>query len=351
MRVRGLHLQQFLLGAALLAALVWNLAKASEINDLRVSAGPTGTRAELGLDAEAEYRLLPLSNPDRLVVDFPGSRLAQRVTAPAGAGVVKSVRTGQPTEGTTRVVFDLAMPVVALKPRFESGADGVRLVLEWPGDHGPAAAPPAARVEASTPAADPIARIAQASQSGTPAAGQAPAPAPAPEDMARASADATSRLIASLPAVGATTSAASSTASPQRPQPSSDPSPRQAVPTTVATGVATPVPREAVAPQPAPAQAAPQADAAIASSAQPTNAAQAAATGKTRPLVIAIDAGHGGQDPGAVGPTGKREKDITLAIARELARDRPAHVRGVVTLGTPEEVRQNAVGPGTSGAG
>ena len=39
-----------------------------------------------------------------------------------------------------------------------------------------------------------------------------------------------------------------------------------------------------------------------------------------RPLVIAIDAGHGGQDPGATGLTGKREKDVTLAIARELAR-------------------------------
>lgn len=39
-----------------------------------------------------------------------------------------------------------------------------------------------------------------------------------------------------------------------------------------------------------------------------------------RPLVVAIDAGHGGQDPGAIGPTGKREKEVTLAIARELAR-------------------------------
>src|SRR5690606_32447248 len=39
-----------------------------------------------------------------------------------------------------------------------------------------------------------------------------------------------------------------------------------------------------------------------------------------RPLVIAIDAGHGGQDPGAVGPTGTREKDVTLSIARELGR-------------------------------
>jgi N-acetylmuramoyl-L-alanine amidase len=39
-----------------------------------------------------------------------------------------------------------------------------------------------------------------------------------------------------------------------------------------------------------------------------------------RPLIIAIDAGHGGQDPGAHGPGGSREKMITLAIARELAR-------------------------------
>lgn len=37
-----------------------------------------------------------------------------------------------------------------------------------------------------------------------------------------------------------------------------------------------------------------------------------------RDLVIAIDAGHGGEDPGALGPGGIREKDITLAIARQL---------------------------------
>jgi N-acetylmuramoyl-L-alanine amidase len=38
-----------------------------------------------------------------------------------------------------------------------------------------------------------------------------------------------------------------------------------------------------------------------------------------RKLVIAIDAGHGGKDPGAIGPSRKYEKDITLAVARELA--------------------------------
>ena len=38
-----------------------------------------------------------------------------------------------------------------------------------------------------------------------------------------------------------------------------------------------------------------------------------------RDLLIAIDAGHGGVDPGATGKNGTREKDVVLAIARELA--------------------------------
>lgn len=40
---------------------------------------------------------------------------------------------------------------------------------------------------------------------------------------------------------------------------------------------------------------------------------------KLRDLVIAIDAGHGGDDPGAVGRRGTREKDVVLAIAKQLA--------------------------------
>ncbi|TBR39018.1 MULTISPECIES: N-acetylmuramoyl-L-alanine amidase [Dyella] len=38
-----------------------------------------------------------------------------------------------------------------------------------------------------------------------------------------------------------------------------------------------------------------------------------------RKVVIAVDAGHGGQDPGAHGPGGTLEKNVTLAVARELA--------------------------------
>ena len=44
-----------------------------------------------------------------------------------------------------------------------------------------------------------------------------------------------------------------------------------------------------------------------------------AATPGGRPVVVAIDAGHGGEDPGATGPRGVREKDVVLGIARALA--------------------------------
>jgi N-acetylmuramoyl-L-alanine amidase len=51
--------------------------------------------------------------------------------------------------------------------------------------------------------------------------------------------------------------------------------------------------------------------------------APAAAPTRTagRDIVIAIDAGHGGQDPGASGHRGTREKDVVLAIAKRVAAE------------------------------
>ncbi|MFO1436389.1 MAG: N-acetylmuramoyl-L-alanine amidase [Gammaproteobacteria bacterium] len=42
-------------------------------------------------------------------------------------------------------------------------------------------------------------------------------------------------------------------------------------------------------------------------------------THRSRDVIVAVDAGHGGEDPGAMGRHGTREKDVTLAIARRLA--------------------------------
>jgi N-acetylmuramoyl-L-alanine amidase len=52
----------------------------------------------------------------------------------------------------------------------------------------------------------------------------------------------------------------------------------------------------------------------------PVKTAAQAQPDQERDIVVAIDAGHGGKDPGALGPTGAREKDIVLAVARELKK-------------------------------
>jgi N-acetylmuramoyl-L-alanine amidase len=48
-----------------------------------------------------------------------------------------------------------------------------------------------------------------------------------------------------------------------------------------------------------------------------------------RLIIVALDAGHGGEDPGAIGPGGTREKDVVLALAHRLrARINKASVNG-----------------------
>lgn len=56
------------------------------------------------------------------------------------------------------------------------------------------------------------------------------------------------------------------------------------------------------------------------------------ARGSNRPLVV-IDAGHGGHDPGSIGPDGQREKDAALAIARAVRDElvRSGRVRVAMT--------------------
>ena len=296
MRVKGTTIQQIILGLALLAALCWNLAQANEISSLHLNDGATGTRAELQLQGDVAFRTMTLSNPDRFVVDLPDTAAGRSLQLPAPAGVIKAVRSGKPNAGTTRIVFDLAAPVAPLKPRLERGADGVRLVLEWPGDGiNPVA------VAAPVPAV-----VAPAASASAPLPNKPPAAVPA--------------TTAATPAAILSGSASPSVAI-EKPLPSAAPPVVTAPPAIrqVASGVPVmPAPTAAIQTRPTDVATKP----AIATVEPPI------ATGKTvqelragtRALIVAIDAGHGGQDPGAHGPSGKREKDVTLAIARELAR-------------------------------
>jgi len=52
-----------------------------------------------------------------------------------------------------------------------------------------------------------------------------------------------------------------------------------------------------------------------------------------RLVIVALDPGHGGEDPGAVGPTGLREKDVVLAVALQL-RDKLNAVPGMRVMMT-----------------
>jgi N-acetylmuramoyl-L-alanine amidase len=96
----------------------------------------------------------------------------------------------------------------------------------------------------------------------------------------------------------------------------------------------------AVAAPPSPATAASAPPAAAAPSAPATITASHVPQDSDRSIIIAVDAGHGGDDPGAIGHAGTREKDVTLAIARALAAriDAEPGMRAVLTRDRDEFV-------------
>ncbi|WP_223571753.1 N-acetylmuramoyl-L-alanine amidase [Xanthomonas citri] len=326
-----------------------------EIKGVGVSTGATGTRAEIQLAGSGGFKTLALANPTRLVVDFPESSGMRGLKLPPAAGLVTSVRTGQPVPGTFRVVFELATPVTPLKPQMQTLGSVSTLVIEWPGDPTPA--------------------VASAVAAAAPTAAPAPRPLNAQAEAARAT--------AALAASAQRASSVQPSTPPSAPSvpASAMPTVTQApVPTTVATGVPTPRPAtSATTGAPAPtgvagntpnraagaittvpsgagvagssaaaaailnggsapmgatpgnaAATAPSSASSVAAAAGdddlpprpvlPSEASRIKMAPGMRPLVVAIDPGHGGQDPGAMGPTGKREKDVTLAVGRELAR-------------------------------
>ena len=275
---------------------------AGEVTGVTVAQGSTGTRAEIQLAGAGQYKTLTLKGPDRLVVDLPASSAKAGLRLPAPSGIVRAVRTGQPDANTLRIVFDLASPITALKPRMEQEGANSRLVIEWPGDG--AAAVPSATIAATT---------------AVPAPATTTTPSTSPQaDAARATALLTAQVVQAggVPAAVPPSPSSQTSPSPQailNGQPTAATVPPQTAsgerPTyTIATGQPTPMPgaaTTAMADVP-PAAEAPKPPAAIAAG--------------TRPLVIAIDPGHGGQDPGAIGPSGRYEKHAVLEISKELAR-------------------------------
>jgi N-acetylmuramoyl-L-alanine amidase len=197
-----------LLTVLLLAPGVTFAARTTELRSIGVLVGEGGARVLLDTSSVTASSLFTLEHPDRVVIDLRNTRLAAGARAPAGSGIVQTIRTGVRPGGTLRVVIELKSPLPARGEwRAVTGNVGSQYVVAL-GKNAPAVAA-AVAAEVSKPAVT------------------------------------------------------------------------NATPKTV---------RAAHAP-----------------------------VDSDRDIVVAVDAGHGGTDPGAIGRNGTREKDVTLAIARALA--------------------------------
>src|SRR5271156_5783500 len=75
-------------------------AHAVDVRAVRLWAGPDSTRAVLDLSGSAQHSLQVLKNPDRVVLEVAGARLARGArAAPAGVGAVKQVRMARRPSG------------------------------------------------------------------------------------------------------------------------------------------------------------------------------------------------------------------------------------------------------------
>jgi N-acetylmuramoyl-L-alanine amidase len=119
-----------LLGAVALLGIA-GVAQALDIRALHVTTAADSTRLILDVSGPLDYKLFEIGNPDRIVLDIRSAAFAPSFVAPAGKGLLKSLRTGKQGKGDARVVFDLAAgahPKSFLLP--PSGSDGYRLVVD-----------------------------------------------------------------------------------------------------------------------------------------------------------------------------------------------------------------------------
>ena len=277
-------------------------ASAADLGALRLVEDEQGTRAVVEVDSLSGYKLFALSNPDRLVIDLADARAAAGLRLPAPNGLVTGVRTGQPAPGTLRLVFDLGGPVRSESHVDKDGAHSRLTVLLAPAGAKTslAVAKPVAKPVAPPPVAIAPVKIAAAPGAPTTNSSGQVMTALASEPAAR---------IETLP-----------------------PSSSSALDAFVATPEAEPMAAE---PEPArsgtpdrgrtastytPATRAPTTKARVEAPAHVAKSVRDVVGSGQRKIVVAIDAGHGGKDPGAHGPTGVHEKAVTLAVARELAR-------------------------------
>lgn len=92
-------------------------------------ASTTYTRFVVGLDRDADYDVLLLSNPNRVVVELSDVNL-RLPDMRAATGLVKSFRGGLAAAGKSRVVIEVTQPVIVESARIEKATSGYKLSLD-----------------------------------------------------------------------------------------------------------------------------------------------------------------------------------------------------------------------------
>ena len=279
-----------------------HIARGATIVAVRVWPAPEYSRVTIESDGALVAKQFFVTTPPRLAVDIEGIDLSAELrelvakVKPDDPNIA-GIRVGQNAPGVVRLVVDLkqpAMPQVFTLPPI--AAYRHRLVFDLY---------PAAPVDPLEALIAERLRDAPAAAPAT-AAATAFTPPPPPGRTARntpppAEADPLGDLIAQR---NNGKPAGTSTGTPGP-----------------AGGLALDLP-PVVAAGPAPAQPAPPtASASPAANASKRPANRATATETDRIIIVALDPGHGGEDPGAIGPAGTREKDVVLRVAH-LLRDR-----------------------------
>lgn len=290
-------LKQALGGTALLVLGPVELAWGAQLVAVRLWPAEAYTRVTLESDTALNATFFAVDGPNRLVIDIDGLELSPQIKelvrkVRADDPYIAGVRVGQNRPKVVRLVIDLKQaikpqvfglpPVAAYQHRlvfdlYPKQAIDPRLALQ-------AASAPASSAPAGSGVAASAASTGGAAAASSAPAGQAGAQAGGPggsfsEQAAESMNDALGEFIGSLPGKAgapAERQAQAPGASSRPPLPSSD--------RTSERGKEAPD-------RPASTQ---------------------------RLIIVAIDAGHGGEDPGAIGPSGLYEKDVVLSIAQKL---------------------------------
>ncbi|QNK68140.1 N-acetylmuramoyl-L-alanine amidase [Variovorax sp. PAMC26660] len=305
MKAAGLKRRVLLQGGSIALMLgVHQIARGASIIAVRVWPAADYTRVTIESDTRLNSQQLVVGSPPRLAVDIEGIDLNPELRELVGKikpgdPFINGLRVGQNAPKVVRIVFDLKQAVVpqvfSLAP---VAAYKHRLVLDLYPEQAidPMEALIAERLR------DAPKSTAGSNNNGTAVAGISPSPAPppgvAPPPVRPAvpAGDPLGELMA---------------------QQSTRPGPSTVAPPVVAGNDRPTAPPVFVAPPPPVVGTAPVRPVAPP---PPVAVARSGATASRtdRIIIVALDPGHGGEDPGAIGPAGTREKDIVLQVAHRL---------------------------------